>query len=113
LPQSATRVQATYSASIVFNKDSREVRWFVDEDNKSVDRARSSPVGLAFFKLLGKVNWTRNTGGKVIYSDEYMQDEMMSGGDATRVSSRYGPLGEDRPVFRAKARRATKPKMKI
>lgn len=61
-------------ASLRFEPKTRTVHWTVPESKGAVDEAWGSPLGKAFQAALGRVNWTRGTGGHFRYSDEYMQD---------------------------------------
>ena len=86
LPVTKTNALHDSDLSIVFK--GRTVVWDVDDNNHSVDRARSSPLGQAFFRLLGKVKWTRGTGGYIQYRNEYME------WDGPQIKERCGPIGE-------------------
>jgi hypothetical protein len=80
-------------ASIDFEAKTRTVRWGVSENNHAVEEARSHPVGRAFFKALGAIQWTRGTGGYLKYTSEYDVD----GDDfrhEPRITTPYGPIGD-------------------
>jgi hypothetical protein len=97
IPISAQRcfIEFTPGAHISFDQDNKAVSWEVDENNHAVDEARNHPVANVFFKALNSVQWTRGTGGMIHYTDEYMRDAFGSGGDTSRISSRFGPIGEE------------------
>lgn len=73
--------------------DGRTVRYSVGENNHSVDHARDSLLGTAFFQFLDNVTWTRGTGGELVGNDEYNQDTTYAGGGGNYVTARFGPLG--------------------
>lgn len=82
--------------SIYFNNDSRIVRWVVHENNHAVDQARRHPVAKAFFKALNRIDWTRDSGGKIVGNDEYNRhaNQDRPGGGGNYVNSRFGPRGK-------------------
>jgi len=90
LKQSATVIPVGNEAGIGFKKDLRLVIWQVSENNHSVERAREHAMGKAFFNRLGRVVWTRGTGGEIVGNDEYNQDSHENGGGANYVTARYG-----------------------
>jgi hypothetical protein len=57
-----------------------------------VERGRG---GAIFFAALGKIKWTRSSGGFATGNDEYNQDNTYSGGGANYVTFSYGPVGEN------------------
>ena len=71
-----------------------KVGWNVSENNHAVEYANSTNTANLLFKLLGKVNWTRATGGIIVGNDEYNQDAGEYGGGANYVTHRFGPLGK-------------------
>lgn len=94
LPSNATSFGNIW-VGITIDPKSREVTWVVERNNHFVESARSSALGRAFFRELGKVKWTRNTGGHIRYKDEYAEDAAMDGhGDAVSTVNHMGPLGE-------------------
>jgi len=92
LKQSVERIDIGGEASIGFKKDTRTIIWNVEENNHSVDRARNSAIGRAFFKRLARVEWTRGTGGQIIGNDEYNEDSGRdyAGGGGSYVTARFG-----------------------
>lgn len=78
---------------ISIDPKTRRLTWSISENNHSVDRAHESYLGRALFGALNKINWTRGTGGVSYYSDEYMKESLIDGGDGASESY-YGPLGE-------------------
>lgn len=75
------------SFSIHFDKEKKTVRWDVMENNHAVESARREPLAMLFFRLLGRVEWTRNTGGFFEGNDEYNRDE---GPGCNYVTERFG-----------------------
>lgn len=63
------------------------------ENNHAVDSAHAAPGAIVFFAALGKINFTRNTGGKGIGNNEYSRDSQDEGGGANYTTFGYGPLG--------------------
>lgn len=66
-------------ASISFNKNSHCVRFYVSDNNHSVDRFKKSDLFKIINNLLKTVQWTRNTGGTVLMNDEYTIEAMGAG----------------------------------
>lgn len=89
LKQSATVIPVG-EAGIGFKKETRLVVWQVSENNHAVERAREHKMGVAFFNRLGRVVWTRGTGGEIVGNDEYNQDSRENGGGGNYVTARYG-----------------------
>ena len=83
-------------ASINFSDKERKVYWDVSENNHACDRAAEHPIGKLFFKCLGKVNWTRGTGGVIVGNDEYRQDDREAGGGSNYIKQTYGPIGKEK-----------------
>ncbi|TNC80227.1 MAG: hypothetical protein C9356_14970 [Oleiphilus sp.] len=65
-----------------FSDQDCRIIWRVDNNNRSVDRARESFAGKWLFSVLGSVKWRGQTGGEVLYTDEYLTE--------------YGPCDPDR-----------------
>jgi len=75
---------------IVLNNKKRSVIWSVEENNHSVERARNYYVARVLFNLLGRIKWTRRSGGTIVGNDEYNRDQYCEGGGGNYVISRYG-----------------------
>jgi hypothetical protein len=60
--------------AVVFDNDKKTARWEVYENNHAVEHARATALGIAFFKAMEKITWTRDSGGKIIGNDEYNRD---------------------------------------
>lgn len=88
--------QVDSNSDISFDPEERTVVWNVDEGNRSVEAARKSHVGKAFFNALKTVQWTRGTGGCTTYINEYMRESAMDGPGCGGSSSgtHMGPIGE-------------------
>lgn len=69
------KLQAGYEGLITAMPASNSISWRVDNNNRSVEGARSSPAGRFLFDFLRTVKWRGKTGGKIAYSDEYMRDD--------------------------------------
>ena len=78
-------------ACIIFDDKSSSVTWSVQENNRSVGRARSHPIAKKLFSKLETVNWVRGTGGEIVGNDEYNRDDYGAGGGGNYVTSSYGP----------------------
>lgn len=93
--KSSTLCFGNGECSLSFEPKTRLVRWAVGENNHAVDRAWESALGKAFRSALKQVTWTRGTGGHFRYANEYMRDDDHEhSGGGSRISSRYGPLGD-------------------
>jgi len=82
-------------ANISFDDKAHTIHWNVDENNHACETAHEHEVGKMFFQLLGKVNWTRGTGGEIIGNDEYNQDCDYAGGGGNLTKASYGPIGKE------------------
>ena len=92
--------------TVSFSDDKTKVaHWGVCENNHAVDRARNGAVGKAFFAALGRIEWTRGTGGEITGNDEFNEGDGYGRGD-NYVSGRFGPLGEPIRLPRRRKRRA-------
>lgn len=72
-------------ASAVFIKAARSIEWHVSENNHARERGRSTWLGRVLFTALGRVQWVRGTGGKIIGNDEYNRDARGEGGGGNYV----------------------------
>lgn len=70
------------------------ITWDVPENNHAVDRAHEAPLGVAFFAALGKIKWTRTSGGYGTGNDEYRRESKEHGGGSNYITFAYGPIGE-------------------
>jgi hypothetical protein len=100
----ATRKTTAFSdgwndGEVTFHDDRRVIGWHVGENNHACENARASFLGRLFFELLGKVEWTRGTGGEIIGNDEYNRDSYDAGGGGNYTKGTWGPKEQ-------KARRA-------
>jgi len=82
--------------SIYFDDKTKTVHWSVPENNHACDHAHEQHMAKFLFKQLQQVKWGRGTGGKVLYTDEYLRDDALDyeGFLASRVTFRAGSLGE-------------------
>lgn len=83
-----------YDATITFNREASSVTWSVGENNHAVDHARSHPLANVFFTALGRITWTRGTGGVIVGNDEYNRHSESVGGGGNYVTASYGPAGK-------------------
>jgi hypothetical protein len=77
-------------ASVHLNAAARELTWFSGENNRAVERARESNLGVTLFQALHRITWTRGSGGEFVGNDEYNQDNRHEGGGANYVTQRFG-----------------------
>lgn len=84
--------------AITFLNDDKSVVWYVEENNRSVDRCRESKVGGIFFAMLRNITWTRGSGGEIVGNDEYNQEDAHAGGGANYVTSSFGK-NVDKPRY--------------
>lgn len=81
-------------ASVSFDPAKRQLVWNVSENNHSVERARESLLGRLFFEQLGRVKWTRGTGGHITGNDEYRREGRGPGEGGNELKETYGPRGD-------------------
>ncbi|MBP7629335.1 MAG: hypothetical protein KA758_02690 [Acidimicrobiales bacterium] len=85
-------------ASITFDRASSSVTWSVMENNHAVETARTDPLARVFFRELGKINWTRGTGGVIVGNNEYNHGDGVGDG-ANYIVEGFGPLGKSRGAY--------------
>lgn len=94
-PQHGNNVTAFSAgeATLVFDNGARTAVWDVPENNHAVEAARATVLGRTLFAALGKVKWTRGTGGSVYGNDEYNADagRHHEGAGGSYTSESYGP----------------------
>jgi hypothetical protein len=93
LPLKTARYAVGWEATITLDHKARTVTWDVGENNHACESARAHPMGEAFFKALGRITWTRGSGGKIVGNDEYNRHEGRGeeGGGGNYVTAEYGP----------------------
>jgi hypothetical protein len=75
---------------ITFINGDKSVAWYVSENNRAVEACRESKVGSLFFRTLGKVEWTRGSGGEIAGNDEYNREDCGVGGGGNYVTATFG-----------------------
>jgi hypothetical protein len=77
--------------TITLDPAKHELHWDVSENNHAVDSSRDSYMGRTLFSLLGKIEWTRGSGGTFIGNDENNQDSGRDyeGGGGSYVTATY------------------------
>jgi hypothetical protein len=65
--------------------------WVVSENNHACETARETHIAGIFFRELGKITWTRKTGGQIVGNDEYNRDSDYEGGGGNYTTAEYGP----------------------
>lgn len=91
LADSSTKSLEQGQASVSFDDKTRGVTWEVDENNRAIDSARATSLGNAFFTALGKIEWTRGSGGNIIGNNEYNRESEYEGGGGNTLNDEYGP----------------------
>lgn len=79
--------------SITLDPTQKTVTWSVSENNHACERAAESFFGKFFYKAMGRVEWTRDTGGVISGNDEYNRECDGPGGAANYIKHAYGPRG--------------------
>jgi hypothetical protein len=98
---------------ITINHAGKTITWSVPENNHAVDNAHEHPVGIALFRLLKGVKWTRGTGGIIAGNNEYARDNQEYGGASNFANFRFGPLGEWRePIMHRRTPKSTRQVMR-
>jgi hypothetical protein len=73
----------------------RTVHWSVEEGNRNVEEARDSWLGKYVLRQLGRIEWTRGSGGHFVGNDEINLHEATEAGDgANYITLSFGPLGK-------------------
>jgi len=97
LPTSKSATIRCDDLDVTLQNELRTIVWDVPENNHAVDDARASWFGRFVMQQLNSVEWSRNSGGKIIGNNEYNRDADYEGGGGNYVTSRFGPLGESAP----------------
>lgn len=79
-------------AGVYLRNESRTVTWDVPENNHAREHARGHWFAKLLFEKLGRVTFTRGTGGKIIGNDEYNRDRDDVGGGGNYLVAEYKPL---------------------
>lgn len=87
-----TKSASLYSgdAHISFNNENSVVVWHVSENNHACERAHEWWFAKELFKALGRIKWTRNSGGQIVGNDEYNRDADYAGGGANYIKQNFG-----------------------
>jgi hypothetical protein len=95
-------------ASVYFTNKGRAVTWDVPENNRAREHANEHWFAQELFRRLGRITWTRGSGGKIIGNDEYNRDEGgdYEGGGGNYLVAEYRPksAAERRAAQQARAR---------
>lgn len=76
-------------ACVTFDNDKKAVTWHVSENNRAVEHANEHWFAKKLFAALGKITWTRGSGGQIVGNDEYNRDSDYAGGGANYVTHDY------------------------
>lgn len=79
-------------AYVRFVNKTRSVVWDVPENNRARQHARDHWFARLLFAKLGRITWTRGTGGQIIGNDEYNRDRDDVGGGGNYLVTEYKPL---------------------
>lgn len=93
-----TSYEAGYAGHIQLDPKTKTVHWRVDENNRARQNAHDSFIARAMFTLIGKIKWTRGTGGYFTGNDEYNAETTDYGAGANYLTSTFGPLGEQAKI---------------
>ena len=74
----------------MLNLEKKSLSFSVDENNRAVERAFEDTFVKYVFRLLDRIDWTRNSGGSIVGNDEYNRDCDYEGGGANYVIKTYG-----------------------
>lgn len=72
----------------------RNLTWSVPDNNHAVEHAHDEWLGRALFDQLGRVEWTRGSGGVFVGNNEYNQDDACPGGGGNYITYAFGPAGK-------------------
>jgi hypothetical protein len=92
LPLKATSKDAEMylgDAYVAFKNATKTLVWNVSENNRAVERAHEHWFAKLVFAALGKITWTRGSGGKCIGNDEYNRDADYEGGGGNYVTMTF------------------------
>lgn len=113
LPLKATSKDAEMHLSdayVAFKNATKSLVWDVSENNRAVEHAHEHWFAKLVFEALGKVTWTRNSGGKIIGNDEYSRDagREYEGGGGSYVNFEFSVERQKRDrAARRQAQRST------
>jgi len=109
LPLKATSKDAEMHLSdayVKFENGTKSVHWDVSENNRAVEHAHEHWFAQLLFTALGKVEWTRNSGGTLVGNDEYNRDNRDSGGGGNYTTSEFSQAKQKRDREYARQSRA-------
>jgi len=89
-------------AHVSFRNKGRTVTWDVSENNHAVERAHQHWFARALFSALGRITWTRGSGGQIVGNDEYNRDADYEGGGGNYVTREFGPVKRKLGTTRAR-----------
>jgi len=96
LPTSKDATLDAGDGCIILRNKERTVTWDVGENNRACEDARSHPMGRKLFELLGRITWTRGSGGKIVGNDEYNRDSDYDGGGGNYVTAEFSQAAQKR-----------------
>lgn len=73
-----------------FTLEGRNLTWDVEENNHARDYANSTPLAGAVWTHLGRIAWTRGSGGQIVGNDEYNREADWEGGGGNYVTREFG-----------------------
>jgi hypothetical protein len=75
--------------------EGRTLKWSTGHNKNVVEEFAAHPLGVALFKTLREIKWTRGSGGRSWGSDEYAEDAARDhGGNPVHECGHWGVLGE-------------------
>ena len=80
----------THYGNVSLDLKAKTASWDVDENNHACESARRTPIGRAFFRALGRITWTRGSGGTIVGNDEYNREGGGEGEGGHYVTGEYG-----------------------
>jgi hypothetical protein len=89
VPAATNRTKVWHIEDGTISLDGRVLTWEVHENNHSVERARRHPLAVTLFRILGRIDWTRGSGGIIVGNNEYNRDDRGPGGGGNYVVQRF------------------------
>ena len=94
-------------ARVSFCNAGKTVTWDVEENNRAVEHAHEHWFAKALFAALGRIEWTRNSGGTIVGNDEYNRDRDYEGGGGNYTTHEFSAAKQKADRKAATARRSS------
>jgi len=110
LPLKATSKDAEMhlrGAYVKFTNKTKSLVWDVSENNRACEHAHEHWFAKLLFAALGKITWTRGSGGEIVGNDEYNRDNCDAGGGGNYTKMTFSAAQQKRDKEAAARQRSS------